>query len=287
MLAAHAAVTAQVAPTQTTAFQLFKLALSLLANTDWQQQRLVYGVAEATTCSRPGFYDHSGAVDFFARLGTVEELRWEAQRALRALDQEAPQLSGVPLGVRRSLSSWSSAGRPRPSWSGPPGPCGGVRRAAEDLTLRSAELPVAALCPALAGAEALALAERLSATLREGLGERCRRCAWRLVASGARWTSRPPPGPKLLLGLVLSPEHLERIIDRGPSAQEEQRTEKIAGFWEVFMCFAWFSPHSQLDNGPLKRFRCTGAAGATLSRALGCREVGAETLQGALEPHKS
>ncbi|CAK9042823.1 Nucleolar protein 6 [Durusdinium trenchii] len=100
MLCAHAAITAGVAPAQTTAFQLLKLALSVLSTTQWESQKVIYGIsgsAPFSSAESPGaayFYDGAGVVNFFCYLGPViDELRYEAQRALSALDQQAPESS--------------------------------------------------------------------------------------------------------------------------------------------------------------------------------------------------
>ncbi|CAE7799609.1 Nol6 [Symbiodinium sp. KB8] len=337
MLAAHAANTAGVAPMQTSSFQLFKLTLSVLATTEWKEQKVTFGVAGAAKLSsaeaqvaNAHFYDADtmpkakteqkagpvggtrpphdtqvaveegmekrketnakkkkdreelleaehfvtfvrkggdlvqrffcdiginkccaeGAVNFLSRVGpVVEELQWEAKRALRAMDSQADPFEMV----------FGCQATPELAW---------------DLCLRLPQLPSTAMCPDLrtetpAGEvpasfpadmpEALATAEHLRSVLRAGLDDRCVRSALRWVGHlQPRWTERPPEtGPAVLVGLILAPENLERLVDRGPSAQDAAAT-KFRQLWgtekselrrfkdgSILECVVWQKPPAE------------------------------------------
>ncbi|CAE7809403.1 Nol6, partial [Symbiodinium microadriaticum] len=257
MLAAHAANTAGVAPMQTSSFQLFKLTLSVLATTEWKEQKVTFGVAGAAKLSsaeaqvaNAHFYDAEGAVNFLSRVGpVVEELQWEAKRALRAMDSQADPFEMV----------FGCQATPELAW---------------DLCLRLPQLPSTAMCPDLrtetpAGEvpasfpadmpEALATAEHLRSVLRAGLDDRCVRSALRWVGHlQPRWTERPPEtGPAVLVGLILAPENLERLVDRGPSAQDAAAT-KFRQLWgtekselrrfkdgSILECVVWQKPPAE------------------------------------------
>ncbi|CAE7246079.1 Nol6 [Symbiodinium sp. CCMP2592] len=257
MLAAHAANTAGVAPMQTSSFQLFKLTLSVLATTEWKEQKVTFGVAGAAKLSSAEaqvasahFYDAEGAVNFLYRVGpVVEELQWEAKRALRAMDSQADPFEMV----------FGCQATPELAW---------------DLCLRLPQLPSTAMCPDLrteapAGEispsfpadmpEALATAEHLRSVLLAGLDDRCVRSALRWVGNlQPRWTERPPEtGPAVLVGLILAPEHLERMVDRGPSAQDAAAT-KFRQLWgtekselrrfkdgSILECVVWQKPPAE------------------------------------------
>merc|ERR1719313_996417 len=90
VIAAHAGKVANVSSAQTSSFQLFKLALSTLASTDWATQKVIFGVAapavlsleEKAACSA-NFYDAEGTFNFFWQLGPfIGEVRRDAQRTL-------------------------------------------------------------------------------------------------------------------------------------------------------------------------------------------------------------
>jgi len=257
MLAAHAANTAGVAPMQTSSFQLFKLTLSVLATTEWKEQKVTFGVAGAAKLSSAEaqvasahFYDAEGAVNFLYRVGpVVEELQWEAKRALRAMDSQADPFEMV----------FGCQATPELAW---------------DLCLRLPQLSSTAMCPDLrteapAGEispsfpadmpEALATAEHLRSVLLAGLDDRCVRSALRWVGNlQPRWTERPPEtGPAVLVGLILAPEHLERMVDRGPSAQDAAAT-KFRQLWgtekselrrfkdgSILECVVWQKPPAE------------------------------------------
>ncbi|CAE7397770.1 Nol6 [Symbiodinium sp. CCMP2456] len=257
MLAAHAANTAGVAPMQTSSFQLFKLTLSVLATTEWKEQKVTFGVAGAAKLSSTEaqvasahFYDAEGAVNFLYRVGpVVEELQWEAKRALRAMDSQADPFEMV----------FGCQATPELAW---------------DLCLRLPQLSSTAMCPDLrteapAGEvppgfpadmpEALATAEHLRSVLRAGLDDRCVRSALRWVGHlQPRWTERPPEtGPAVLVGLILAPENLERVVDRGPSAQDAAAT-KFRQLWgtekselrrfkdgSILECVVWQKPPAE------------------------------------------
>eukprot|EP00435_Cladocopium_sp_Y103_P033435 s111_g8.t1 len=252
MLAAHAAITGGVAPAQTTSFQLFKLALSVLSTTRWESQKVTFGVSGSTALSsseRVGsahFYDSAGVVNFFGRLGpAIEELRWEAQRALSALDQKVEPFEAV---FGRDVS-------PEVAW---------------DLVLRTVELPANAMCPDVRSTssvasssgpvdapEAMALAQQLRSTMLAGLGDRCVRCSLRLLSRRQQWSTEDekPLGPAVMLGMILASEHLERVIDRGPSAQQEEASKQFRELWgpdkaelrrfkdgSILECVVWKKP---------------------------------------------
>lgn len=283
ILAAHAATTGGVAPAQTTSFQLFKLALSVLSTTQWDSRKVTYGVAGSTPLSSAEriesahFYDKVGAVNFFGRLGPViEELRWEAQRALSALDQKVEPFEAV---FGRDVS-------PEVTW---------------DLVLRTVELPPSAMCPDVRSTsspsasasgpadapEAMALAQQLRSTMLAGLGDRCVRCSLRLLSRGQRWsTDEKPRGPAVMLGLILASEHLERIIDRGPSAQEEKASQRFRELWgaekaelrrfkdgSILECVVWTKP----QNGRSVESRKQPAVVMQIVQHLLSRHIGVQT----------
>ncbi|CAE7578431.1 Nol6 [Symbiodinium natans] len=258
MFAAHAANTAGVAPTQTSSFQLFKLTLSFLASTEWSEQKVTFGVAGSAALSAmeaqaatAHFYDADGSVNFLCRVGPVmEELQWEAKRALRAMDSQADPFDTV----------FGCQATPELTW---------------DLCLRLPELPSMAMCPDLRTEapaneeatpglppdlpEALAVAQRLRCVLRAGLDDRCVRAAVRWVGSLCpRWAEHlPETGVAVLIGLILAPEHLERVVDRGPSAQDAAAT-KFRQLWgtdrselrrfkdgSILECVVWEKPPAE------------------------------------------
>jgi len=261
MLAAHVGQTANVSPSQTSSFQLFKLVLSALGSTDWGKQKLILGKAIPTALSTEEqglcgahFYDEDGTLNFFWRLGTfIEEIRWEAQRTLRILDAETDPYDAVfgkvssleltwdvvvrtpalgrgalcpACGVAAGASpgAMSSSATPRPSGSGP----------GDDL----AEEPQPWDTP-----EALALGARLAAILSAGLGARCLRAAIRLVGDPSmRWSKSTPlaeggdgavadGGVSVLVGFCLDAIGLEAALDRGPSAEDAEAAARFRRLW--------------------------------------------------------
>eukprot|EP00931_Biecheleriopsis_adriatica_P123157 TRINITY_DN9820_c0_g1_i2.p1 TRINITY_DN9820_c0_g1~~TRINITY_DN9820_c0_g1_i2.p1 ORF type:complete len:1131 (+),score=264.70 TRINITY_DN9820_c0_g1_i2:38-3394(+) len=264
MLAAHTALSSSVAPAQTSSFQLFKLALSVLASTEWISQKVVFGKAGTAALSdaerRGGsahFYDaESEGLNIFARLGPfMEEVQWEAKRALRILDSEADPFEAV-FG-RRVL--------PELVW---------------DLVLRTPPFGMGALCPDLrtdsaSGStavpspvaelpadepQALAAGSQLRAVLQAGLGDRCIRAGLRLVGdTRLRWKSKlSGGGVAVMVGLVLDPQNLERALDRGPSAQDQAAAERFRDLWgpkkselrrfkdgSILECAVWSKPPAE------------------------------------------
>lgn len=259
LLAAHAGLTSNVAPAQTSSFQLFKLALSMLVSTDWASQKVVFGkegtatlsAAEAQACSAH-FYDADGLVNVFWRLAPlIDEVRWEAQRALKILDAVADPFEDV-FGRRV---------QPELVW---------------DLVVRTPQLGARALCPDLftgsaSGStsvvassrlpadspEAFAWCQRLRSVLLAGLNDRCLRVSIRLVGEPSmRWRSKvPAAGVAVMVGLVLDPTNLDRALDRGPSSQDQVAAEQFRALWgankselrrfkdgSILECVVWSKP---------------------------------------------
>mmetsp|Transcript_49331 Transcript_49331/g.107412 ORF Transcript_49331/g.107412 Transcript_49331/m.107412 type:complete len:1079 (+) Transcript_49331:58-3294(+) len=254
MLAAHASQTASIAPMQTSSFQLFKLALGVLASTDWQTHKVLFGkaspallsTAEKKAC-RAHFYDsEEGLLNIFWRLGPfIADIKWEAQRSLSILDSHSDPYDAV-FGQRMS---------PELIW---------------DVVVRTPVLGPGSLCPELGSSgvdtpEALALASNLVEVLTSGLGDRCVRVAARLVGSlHARWKDdRPSNGLALLVGVVLDASKLDRILDRGPAAEESSKVSEFRSLWgpdkvelrrfrdgSILECVAWTKPpRSQVESG--------------------------------------
>eukprot|EP00929_Paragymnodinium_shiwhaense_P112638 TRINITY_DN80904_c0_g1_i1.p1 TRINITY_DN80904_c0_g1~~TRINITY_DN80904_c0_g1_i1.p1 ORF type:complete len:1162 (+),score=270.84 TRINITY_DN80904_c0_g1_i1:70-3486(+) len=236
MLAAHAGLSSGVAPAQTSSFQLFKLALSVLSSTEWATHKVVFGKSEPAALSEEEkkaggahFYDGEGILNFFWRLGPfMSELGWEAQRALKLLDSNSDPYDAV----------FGKCGSPELHW---------------DILVRTPPLGAAALCPELRPAEkvggkegdpaallearggsrpideptATLVGARLAAVLTNGLGDRCHRSGVRLLADyGETWTSQKngkgSTGPSVLVGLTLEASNLERFLDRGPTAESPE-----------------------------------------------------------------
>ncbi|CAK0821814.1 unnamed protein product [Prorocentrum cordatum] len=256
VLAAHAAQTASVAPTETSSFQLFKLALSVLASIDWESQKLVLGAAapraltaEERSTRGANFFDADGILNFFWRLGPfIGELKREAQRALTLLDTEADPYDAV-FGRRMA---------PELLW---------------DCVVRAPLLGSAAATPALAApppphtvlgtpppadaCEALSLAARLPEVLAAGLGDRCLQVSARLVGEpGPRWDRERPAGAlAVVAGITLDALHLDRSLDRGPSAEDVEAAARFRSLWgpekselrrfkdgSILECAVWTKP---------------------------------------------
>lgn len=235
------------AASQASSFQIFKLALGVFATTDWATQRLTLGATAAAALSAEEvklrvahFYDTDGLFNFFWRLGPfIGEIQWEAQRVLRLLDTQADPFEAV---------FGQQASSPALHW---------------DLAVRSPALGPGALCPstplaqrpadlaaslvAADAPEALSLASRLAAVLREGLGDRCLRAIPRLVAGEGG-------GIAVVIGVTLEALNLERALDRGPAA-ESAEAQRFRSLWgpekselrrfkdgSVLECAVWARP---------------------------------------------
>lgn len=246
ILAAHAATTSSISPSQTSYFQLFKLALTVLVSTDWAKQKLIFGKAPATPLSgsevkscQVHFYDAEGLFNFFWRIGPfISEIQMEADRSLKILDAESDPFDAV-FGL--------DASSPSLQW---------------DLTVQSPPLGRDALFPARAGnatSKVLAgetppvdapllqcLAARMRSILREGLGDRCVHVAMRMATG--------PEGVRVAIGMKLDASNLARFLDRGPSAESVEATS-FRALWgpqkaelrrfkdgSVLECAAWAKP---------------------------------------------
>jgi len=263
ILAAHAGQTSNIAPSQTSSFQLFKLTLTVLASTDWAKQKLTFGKAtgklltaeEAKACGAH-FYDTDGLFNFLWRLGPfISEISWEAQRCLRILDTEADPYEAV---------FGQQAAAPSLQW---------------DLTVRTAPLRPGALCPAMSkpqqaivpsaiapadAPEASQLAGSLVGVLREGLGDRCTRAVPRLVV-GERDASTGASDVSVVVGFQLDAINLERFLDRGPSAESEA-AKSFRALWgrekselrrfkdgSVLECAVWAKPPAGRESESKKQ----------------------------------
>eukprot|EP00927_Polykrikos_kofoidii_P003457 TRINITY_DN11375_c0_g1_i2.p1 TRINITY_DN11375_c0_g1~~TRINITY_DN11375_c0_g1_i2.p1 ORF type:complete len:1217 (-),score=250.11 TRINITY_DN11375_c0_g1_i2:118-3666(-) len=258
MLAAHAGQTANVAPSQTSSFQLFKLALNVLSTTDWATQKVVFGKATVATLTEEEvaagggahFYDADGLLNFFARLGpSIGEVRWEAQRALKLLDAKADPYDAVFGHTSSPELIWDLVVRSAPLDASALSPSlfsdvvadGGVRGAAT-----ASVASVAAGCgggrrPA-DEPEALLLAANLATVLAAGLGNRCTRVGVRVIGDpsltwcagsrGGDATARPPQVvPVVFVGIALEATTLDRPLDRGPAAQESAEAAQFRSLW--------------------------------------------------------
>jgi U3 small nucleolar RNA-associated protein 22 len=227
----------------------------VLASTDWTTQKVTLGSAEVATLSAEErqscashFYDSDGIFNFFWRLGPfIAEISQQAKRDLKMLDAMSDPYEAV-FGKCSSLEL---------KW---------------DLVIRLPALGVEALCPDIAKnfrtpdalgkaraadlPEAMALGSHLAAALKMGLGDRCTHVAIRLVGEPSLcWhKQRPTQGATALVGCLLDAMHIDRILDRGPSAQEANATQ-FRNFWgssksemrrfkdgSILECVAWAKP---------------------------------------------
>jgi len=260
MVAAHAVQTSSLSASQTSSFQVFKLALTVLSSTSWGTQKVILGKAapaalSAEECRFCGahFYDSDGIFNFFWRLGPfISEVQRQAKRSLSVLDAENDPYDAV-FGARLSPEL------------------------AFDLCVRSDRLGATALCPDLRGdgkpvlstlgkphpadaPEAHLLATRLAAMLEKGLTDRSLSSAARLVGSPCfSWREeRPTHSCAVMVGVTLDAFHLDRVLDRGPSAQESNVASQFRTFWgpekaelrrfkdgSILECVVWSKPPAE------------------------------------------
>lgn len=257
MVAAHAVQIGSVSPSHTSSFQVFKLALTVLSSTSWDSQKVILGKAapaalsaEERSCCGAHFYDSDGVFNFFWRLGPfINEVQRQAKRALSVLDVETDPYDAV-FGARLTPEL------------------------AFDLSVRTQPLPVSALCPDVPGdgkvikdvngkpqpadqPEAYNLAAKLATVLAKGLTDRCLGTAARVVGNPRlSWREeRPTCSFGVLVGAVLDAPQLDRVLDRGPSAQESNVASQFRTFWgpekaelrrfkdgSILECVVWSKP---------------------------------------------
>lgn len=255
LLAAHAAHTGNISAAQTSSFQIFKLALSILGTTEWTTHKVILGASGSSALSDQEkgscgahFYDTDSVCNIFWRLGPfIEDIRQSAQRDLKVLDGTADPYEAV----------FGRCSSPELTW---------------DLIVRLPPLGVDSLCPDVRSdfkkldalgkvrvadaPHATALGANLGAALSMGLGDRCLRTAVRLVGDPCPvWTDqRPAHGPAALIGCLLDAPQLDRTLDRGPSAQDPSAVQ-FKNFWgsdraemrrfkdgSILECVVWTKP---------------------------------------------
>jgi len=258
ILAAHAGQTASIAPAQTSSLQLFKLALSVLASTDWSSHKVVFGKAvpaalsdeEQRSC-KAHFYDEGENINIFWRLGPfIIDIQWEAKRALRMLDVEADPYESVFGNCASPELTWDLMVRVPLSQAGalcPSIPCKDADAGIVDSQLADAP-------------EAMMISGALVGLLRAGLGDRCERIGVRLIShTGVRWSDQLPGATlSVLVGLTLEASNVDRIVERGPAAQDTEAATKFRSLWgkekaelrrfkdgTILECVVWSKPPPQ------------------------------------------
>ncbi|OBZ77304.1 Nucleolar protein 6 [Grifola frondosa] len=193
-------------------YQLFKAALDFLARHDFSQERIFdYSSHDAV------FVDSVSAVNLLANvpLSSLDMLRYDAKLTLEALDNPEDHSH---LYFSRTLET---------------------SRRGSILSL--VDLSLAALrtaSPQLVadhGSVYNALLATLESTLRRGLGNRAKAIAILHPSSQLRPTSQAQPSyPSVIfIGLIVDTEHAFRLVDHGPSAEEQDSDAagQFRDFW--------------------------------------------------------
>ncbi|KAH9476209.1 Nucleolar protein 6 [Psilocybe cubensis] len=210
-------------------YQLFKAALEFLAKHDFEKDSVFVKAAEGHKFPPEEYKEHTGAVfvdslsltNVLARvpLGSLELLRYDATKALEALNQttfSGDPFNGVFLKDCRDLSTRFDV----------------ILRV--DLT--SAKPRNTSVHSTLdIGSPANALLSSISTIVRQGLGDRSRAVALLHPSSLSRSVSQAHPSSPdtIFIGIIHNPEHAFRLVDHGPAADANDQTalETFRAFW--------------------------------------------------------
>jgi len=245
MLCAHV-ISAGVPGSGASAYQLFKMTLVALRDTDFATQKLVFGKAapvalapEEHNLFTAALMSESGELNYFWRIGShIGELQDEARGSVAALEAEADPFDSV-FGVRVGLEARCDVFLKIQATH------------SEDeylIPYTDRQAGRYGACPLADATTVHALALRALAVFRAGLSDRATQYCVRVIPP----TQLDQP-TGLVIGIRLDPSHATRVLDRGPEADSPQ-TAEFRRLWgdravlrrfkdaSILECVVWAEP---------------------------------------------